>query len=65
MAKLSAHGMEVARIKKPGADYSVRSDGHVLRRLRHTTGEAEGWKLWRRAKPGTDLMALARALERM
>lgn len=51
MAKLSAHGTEVARLditrtvpdREYRIVYSFRSDGHVLRKL----GD-DGWKLWKR-----------------
>lgn len=66
MAKLSAHGYEVARMETSesyGTDteyrtiYSFRSDGYVLRRLValniHANGSPHhdyGWKLYRRLK---------------
>ena len=72
MAKLSAHGQELARLSKeldtPDGDlttweratYSVRSDGHILRkedvRFRPDRYDPEGrfysygWKLYRKLK---------------
>lgn len=66
MAKLSAHGYEVARfetLESLGTEteyrvvYSFRSDGYVLRRLValniHAVGSPHhdyGWKLYRRLK---------------
>lgn len=62
MAKLSAHGTEVARLvvertlpdHRHETHYSFRSDGHVLRRIVgldiHAPGSRtdHGWKLWKR-----------------
>jgi hypothetical protein len=59
MAKLSAHGDEVARLDitrtVPDAEYrivySFRSDGHVLRNLNNG-----GWKLYKKlTKDGNDI----------
>jgi len=65
MAKLSAHGYEVARLTKSArvgdTDYKVvlsfRSDGHIMRNLTalniHPTGNPHhtyGWKLYKRVK---------------
>lgn len=69
MAKLSAHGTEVARIVARGhAAYSLRSDGEVLRKL---AVEGCGWKRWKKVKPGVEpqaavaqLRAYANRLER-
>ena len=44
MAKLSAHGTELARIDAITARYSIRSDGHILR------NGGSGWKLWRKTR---------------
>jgi hypothetical protein len=60
MAKLSAHGDEVARLDitrtVPDAEYrivySFRSDGHVMRRMCSTdrAGFDGGWKLYKKLK---------------
>jgi len=52
MAKLKAHGEEIARYVSPkwGGLISIRSDGTVLRRTPWS-----GWKVHARVKPGVDL----------
>lgn len=73
MAKLSAHGHEVARVviernlpdHRHETHYSFRSDGHVLRRIVgldiHAPGSRTdyGWKLWKRLADGADGRAAA------
>lgn len=68
MAKLSAHGTEVARLDvtrtMPEIEYRViysfRSDGHIMRRL--AIG-SDGWKLYKRLKdPKRDTAARMRNL---
>lgn len=63
MAKLSAHGDEIARLvtehEIPDAHYerhlSFRSDGHILKRtvvVHEGRRTDSGWKLWKRLSPG-------------
>ena len=53
MAKLSAHGTELARRETPTGRIAVMSDGQILR------NQGAGWKLWKRLKPGVDPKAYA------
>lgn len=46
MAKLSAHGIELARFENLRARIAYFADGHILR------NSGDGWKLWRKIKPG-------------
>lgn len=52
MAKLSAHGTEIIRLRKgdehSNMSLSFRSDLHILQKRRHGTYDS-GWKLFRRA----------------
>lgn len=54
MATLKKHGTELARFEYSGNTLVVMSDGHVLR------NGGDGWKLFRRAKPGVTAEELAR-----
>lgn len=53
MAKLSAHGTELARRETPTVRIAVMSDGQIMRNY------GQGWKLWRRVKAGVDITAYA------
>lgn len=53
MAKLSAHGIELARRELPTGRLSLRSDGQILR------DSGSGWKLYKRLKPGVDAVTYA------
>jgi hypothetical protein len=55
MAKLSAHGTELARIDAIIVRYSIRSDGHILR------NGGSGWKLWRKTSNPVDYAETATA----
>ena len=83
MAKLSAHGVELVRIDviiprtepqyatdtvtEDRVVYSVRSDGHILRRELckgiHSNSPDEwhdfGWKLWEKARKGASVQDVA------
>jgi hypothetical protein len=54
MAKLSAHGTELARRETPTARIAVMTDGNILKNYGY------GWKLWRRVKQGVDPAEYAR-----
>ena len=48
MAKLKAHGTELARFEYANGTIVCMSDGHTLR------NRGDGWKLFRKVKPGVD-----------
>ncbi len=52
MAKLSAHGTELARRETPTSRIAVMAD--IMR------NQGYGWKLWKRLKPGVDAVDYAR-----
>jgi hypothetical protein len=54
MAKLSAHGLELARRETPNSRIVVMSDGKLLRNY------GQGWKLWKRVKDGVDPVEYAK-----
>jgi len=54
MAKLSAHGTEIARLKTESCDLSYRSDGHILKSF------GSGWKLFLRFKKDVDFEAASK-----
>jgi hypothetical protein len=53
MARLTAHGIEVARLRKGDGTsvvtLSFRSDRHILRKIKHGTYDS-GWKLFKRTE---------------
>lgn len=53
MAKLSAHGVELARRETPNSRIAVMSDGQIMRNY------GQGWKLWKKLKPGVDAVQYA------
>lgn len=53
MAKLSAHGTELARRETPTARIAVMSDGHIMKNY------GSGWKIWKHTKPGVDVVGYA------
>lgn len=57
MAKLSAHGTELARRETPTARIAVMSDGQIMR------NQGFGWKLWKRLKPGVNATEYARKFD--
>jgi hypothetical protein len=59
MAKLTAHGTEVARVQKMAGEreYSVRSDGAVLRRDHYSWGW-DPWRICTRPKRDCDIPKL-------
>jgi len=57
MAKLSAHGEEVHRFKLDGVEYSQRTDGALLKRMK-ICGTFEGWKLITRKTPDRTIARL-------
>lgn len=57
MAKLSAHGNELARRETPTARIAVMADGQIMR------NQGFGWKLWKRTKPGVDPVEYARKFQ--
>ncbi len=57
MAKLSAHGTELARRETPTARIAVMSDGQIMRNW------GAGWKLWKKLKPGVDAHEYARKFD--
>ena len=57
MAKLSAHGTELARRETPTGRIAVMSDGQILK------NSGSGWKLWRKLKTGVDPIEYARKFE--
>lgn len=73
MAKLSAHGDEVARLDVtrtvPDIEYriiySFRSDGHILRRMCSTdvVGFDTGWKLYKKLKRDPQRDTIARMVK--
>ncbi len=48
MAKLCAHGHELARRETPTSRIAVMSDGNILRNYGY------GWKMWKKCKPGVN-----------
>ena len=48
MAKLSAHGAEIGRIRYTSYEVAYMSDGKILRKI------AGAWKLYKKCKPGVD-----------
>lgn len=55
MATLSKHGVEVGRLEKLTCKIAYFSDGKILRNC------GDGWKLWRKCKPGVDPAAAFQA----
>lgn len=53
MARLKAHGKELARRETPTGRIAVMSDGWLLR------DQGAGWKQWKRLKAGVDAAAWA------
>jgi len=53
MAKLKAHGKEIARWELPSSRIALFEDGHLLR------NRGDGWKLYRKLKPGVDVVEAA------
>jgi hypothetical protein len=53
MATISKHGEEFLRIERLADKIAYFSDGKILR------NQGNGWKLWRKVKPGVDLVAHA------
>ncbi len=56
MARLSAHGQELDRREYPSCRVAVMSDGNIMRNY------GQGWKLWKRVKPGIDVRQYAQGL---
>jgi hypothetical protein len=54
MARLSAHGVELARRETPTGCITVMADGQIMR------NQGFGWKLWKRTKPGVNPVEYAR-----
>lgn len=54
MAKLCAHGSELARRETPTGRIVVMSDGNIMR------NDGFGWKRWRKLKAGVDPQEYAR-----
>ena len=57
MARLKSHGVELARRETPTSRIAVMSDGHILR------NQGDGWKLWKKVKPGVDVVGFAERFE--
>lgn len=56
MAKLSAHGRELDRREYCDCRIAVMSDGNVMRNF------GQGWKLYKKVKPGVDIAQYAKDL---
>jgi hypothetical protein len=57
MARLKAHGTELARRETPTGRIAVMSDGNIMRNY------GTGWKLWRKLKAGVDPVEYARQFD--
>ena len=54
MATLSKHGEKLTEIERLASKIAYMSDGTILR------NHGDGWKLWRKVKPGVDVAAHAK-----
>ena len=57
MATLYKHGEKLATRETPNSRIAVMSDGQIMRNY------GQGWKLWKRLKPGVDQAEYARKFD--